>query len=196
MDFKQAKGATLIDDEQKQGLIPNLTTQEELNEFEAANILEAVIWAKTSKKLKAELLEASGVLLLHKKMYGKTWKWAGHWRHKATNIGNPPRDIQNNLRILLGDVKYWLEHKTYPMDEIALRFHHRLVEIHLFPNGNGRHARLMADLLMQYHGGSKFTWGSENLVKEGDAREQYILALQRLDKDRDDVGPLLAFARG
>ena len=108
MDFKAAKGATPIDDEQKKGLIPNLTTQAELNEFEATNILKATLWAKASRKMKTELLEFSGVFLLHKKMFEDTWEWAGGRRLKDTNIGIDPNGIQENLNILLGDVKYWL----------------------------------------------------------------------------------------
>lgn len=195
MDFKTAKDATLIDEEQKKGLIPNLTTQDELNEFEAENIAAAILWAKSSRRLKEDYLEVSGVLLLHKKMFEKTWKWAGDLRLIETNIGISYKNIQENLKILLDDVKYWIQKNTYSIDEIAIRFHHRLVQIHVFPNGNGRHARIMADLLLQYCGATKFSWGAANLVQGGEPKDRYVAALRKMDKDRDDVGDLLEFAR-
>ena len=97
------------------------------------------------------------------------------------------------LRQLLDDTKAWIEYKSYPPDEIAVRFHHRLVQIHPFPNGNGRHARLMADLLVMRLGGERFSWGSANLQDAGEVRQRYIAALKAADNH--DIGPLLAFAR-
>ena len=110
-----------------------------------------------------------------------------------SNLGIPYYEIPVALRQLLGDAKEWIEHGAYPPDEIAIRFHHRLVQIHPFPNGNGRHARLMADLLVMSLGGDRFSWGSANLQGAGELRRAYITALQAADNH--DIGPLLAFAR-
>jgi Fic-DOC domain mobile mystery protein B len=109
------------------------------------------------------------------------------------NLGIVFHEIPVALRQLLDDTRAWIEYRTYPPDEIAVRFHHRLVLIHSFPNGNGRHARLMADLLVMRLGGERFSWGSANLQDAGTVRQRYIAALQAADDH--DIGPLLAFAR-
>jgi Fic-DOC domain mobile mystery protein B len=126
-------------------------------------------------------------------MFDQTWKCAGTYRTTEKNIAVSHHEIRESLVALLGDARYWLEHETYPPDEIAVRFHHRLVLIHLFANGNGRHARLMADVLAQRQNRLVFTWGGADLVRAGDFRRRYIDALQAADAH--DIGPLLAFAR-
>lgn len=126
-------------------------------------------------------------------MYGDVWRWAGEFRSTARNIGVEAWKIAPDLRVLLDDAKYWTLHNSYPPDEIAIRFHHRLVAIHPFPNGNGRCSRLAADLLAQKLGRPRFTWGSANLVAIAETRRAYVAALQAAD--RGDIGPLLAFAR-
>jgi Fic-DOC domain mobile mystery protein B len=126
-------------------------------------------------------------------MLGDVWRWAGQFRRSERNIGIPFYEIPAAIRQLLEDTKAWIEYGSYPADEIAVRFHHRLVQIHPFANGNGRHARLMADLLIMQGGGKRFSWGSENLADPGVTRRQYIEALRAAD--RRDFGPLLAFAR-
>ncbi len=194
MKIKEVLGATPLDEETLQGLIPGLTTQGELDEFEQANITRALLWAEQSRRLKKDLLSVSGLILLHKKMFEDVWKWAGEFRVRQTNIGVSPKVIQNDLAILLGDVKYWLENKTYSLEEIAVRFHHRLVWIHPFPNGNGRFARLATDLFLKNQGLPPFTWGRNNLTAVGELRHQYIKALQQADKE-DSYGPLLEFSK-
>lgn len=126
-------------------------------------------------------------------MLGDVWRWASDFRTSERNLGIPFYEIPVALRQLLDDTKAWIECKTYPPDEIAVRFHHRLVQIRVFPNGNGRHARLMADLLVIRLGGERFSWGSANLQDAGAVRKRYITALQVADKH--DIGPLLTFAR-
>lgn len=130
-------------------------------------------------------------------MLGDVWRWAGKFRVTERNIGMPFYEIPTALRQLLGDTKAWIEYKSYPPDEIAVRFHHRLVQIHPFPNGNGRHARLMADLLVMGLGQARFSWGRESLQESlqdaGATRRRYITALQAADNH--DIGSLLAFAR-
>jgi Fic-DOC domain mobile mystery protein B len=133
------------------------------------------------------------VQALHRRMLSDVWRWAGKFRASERNLGIAFYEIPAALRQLLDDTKAWIEYKTYPPDEIAVRFHHRLVQIHPFPNGNGRHARLMADLLVMRLGGERFSWGSANLQDAAVVRRRYIAALQAADDH--DIGPLLAFAR-
>ncbi len=194
MKFKNPPGSTPLAEEDLRGLLPNLTTQGELNEFEEQNIADALLWAKRSRSLRRDLLSVSGFKLLHKRMFDQTWRWAGEIRERETNIGSPPGRIQMDLGILLGDVQYWLENKTFPMDQIAVRLKHRLVAIHPFVNGNGRHSRLVADLLMEYNDLNPFTWGRQSLLMESPHRESYITALRIADKG-DKYELLLKFAK-
>jgi Fic-DOC domain mobile mystery protein B len=193
-------GATPISLEGAAALIPNLATQQELNEWEQQNIYEAQEWAFRPRALqRTDPLDEIYLRKLHEKMFGRTWRWAGKYRKRdGSNIGCPFAEIYQRIPMLLGDVRYWIEHETYDIDEIAVRFHHRLVwQIHAFPNGNGRHARMIADVLVAKHGRPVFTWGpvGANLVNEGDVRDNYLKALRALDADNRDVGDLLAFAR-
>lgn len=183
--------ATPLTEEEKRDLIPSyITTREELNRAEQENIARAQEWAFSRKR---DLLNEAFIRNLHKRMLGDVWRWAGNFRATPRNIGIDHWKIPVELRILLDDVKVWIEKKVYPADEIAVRFHHRLVQIHPFANGNGRHTRLMADLLVTQLGGQRFTWGSGNLVPPGELRKTYIAALRAADDH--DIGPLLAFAR-
>jgi Fic-DOC domain mobile mystery protein B len=130
---------------------------------------------------------------LHRRMLGDVWRWAGKFRISERNIGIDHWQIPVALRQLLDDTKAWIQYKTYPPDEIAVRFHHRLVRIHPFPNGNGRHSRLMADLLAMQLGRERFSWGRQGLRHPGAMRARYIAALRAADEY--DVSFLLAFAR-
>lgn len=192
MDFYYAPGATPLDPDEAAGLIPrHITTQGELNEWEQANILEGVQWALKQKK--RDLLDEAFVRELHRRMFSKTWKWAGTYRQTDKNIGVDWRQIPVQLRNLLDDAKTQIEFQSYPADELALRFHHRLVWIHPFANGNGRHARLMADLLIQRLGHPAFSWGGQSLVTANTNRQSYLAALRAADNR--DYQPLLEFAR-
>lgn len=193
MKLRPSQDSTPLDPEQLEGLIPDLQTQTELNEFEALNIRQALVWAQKSRKLKKNLITVTGLLDLHKRMFDQTWKWAGTYRKTETNIGIEPRKIPDELYKLCGDVLCWIDNKTYPLDEIAARFHHRLAYIHPFPNGNGRHARLAANLLMEYRGEQRFAWGVVDLVNKGQSREEYLKALREADSGKIDQ--LLKFAK-
>jgi Fic-DOC domain mobile mystery protein B len=184
-------GATALDAEERASLIPgHITTQGELNEWEQLNILQGEAWARTQRN---DILNDAFVRQVHKQMFGETWRWAGAFRTSDKNIGVDWFNVGIELKKLLDDVRYQIAHASYPPDEIAVRFHHRLVFIHPFPNGNGRHARLMADLLVERLGQPRFTWGSRSLVDATDTRHSYIAALQAADAH--DYAPLLAFAR-
>ncbi len=187
----QDDGGTELTEEGREGLIPSyITLRRELNEAEQANILEAEEWAFARKR---DLLEEKFLNNLHKRMYGNVWRWAGRYRTSGKNIGIDAYRIPTDLRQLLDDCRYWIENGTYEPDEIAVRFHHRIVSIHCYPNGNGRHARLAADLLLRSMGHERFSWGEKNLVDVGETRGRYIAALQAADKH--DIGPLLEFVR-
>jgi Fic-DOC domain mobile mystery protein B len=192
--FAAEDGNTPLSPEEQADLIPNLATREELNEWERQNILEAYGWALHEKNIpRLDPLTEHYLRELHRRMFDQTWKWAGEYRRTEKNIGVPFHEIRERLMALFGDVRYWIENDTYSLDETAVRFHHRLVLIHPFPNGNGRHARLITDVLAMKLGRPAFTWGSASLVKEGEARNKYLEAIRAADNG--DVQPLLNFAR-
>ena len=188
---EQDDASTLLTAEEKDGLIPSyITLRGELNEAEQANILEAEGWSFTRKR---DLLSEKFLNNLHKRMFGNVWRWAGKFRRTEKNIGIEHYRIPQELRLLLDDCQYWVEHSTYDSDEIAARFHHRLVWIHLYPNGNGRHARLAADLLLVSLGKARFSWGSTSLTDPGQTQKRYVAALQQADNH--NIDPLLEFVR-
>ena len=187
-----APGATPLDPNEVEGLLPShVRTQEELNEWEQANIGRALSWLASARK--QDVLTEGFVRETHKRMFNDTWRWAGTFRHTERNIGVAPEQIALNLRNLLDDTRYWLAHGTYPLDEAAARFHHRLVSIHCFANGNGRHGRLLTDLLLRANGALAFSWGRDDLVHAGEARERYLAALR--SADAGDCSRLLRFTR-
>ena len=188
---QQDDASTPLDEEEREGLIPSyITLRGELNEAEQANILEAEDWAYGRKR---DVLSEDVLNGLHKRMFGKVWKWAGQYRTSGKNVGVEAYRIPMELRQLVDDCRYWAEHGTYDPDEIAVRFHHRLVSIHPYPNGNGRHGRLATDLLLIAMGQEPFSWGSANLVDPGETRARYVAALRAADNH--DLEPLKAFVR-
>lgn len=187
-----ALGATPLDPNEADGLLPShITTQEQLNEWEQANIGRAVNWLRSGRK--RDVLSEHFARALHKRMFDRTWRWAGSFRRTERNLGVAPEQIAPQLRNLLDDARYWLEHTSYPIDEAAARFHHRLVSIHCFANGNGRHARLITDVLLAGAGASPFNWGRGDLVHAGEARDRYLAALRCADGG--DYSQLFAFVR-
>jgi Fic-DOC domain mobile mystery protein B len=189
--FKEPDDATPLTPEERRELIPAyIAYRSELNAAEQENIARAQDWALGRRR---DPLTEKFITDLHKRMLGDVWKWAGKFRRSERNIGIPFYEIPVVLRHLLGDAKAWIEYTTYPPDEIGVRFHHRLVAIHPFPNGNGRHARLMADLLVMRLGQERFSWGRESLRDASVMRKRYIAALKAADNH--DIGPLLAFTR-
>jgi Fic-DOC domain mobile mystery protein B len=195
MEINSPIGATPLEPDDLNDLIPRLTTREELNEFEQRNILQALGMAQKSRKLKRDLLSIDSLTWLHRQMFKETWKWAGQFRTRQTNIGADPHQIREQIMTLNGDAKYWLENSTYELQEYAVRIHHRLVKIHPFVNGNGRHARLVADLIMVYADHDPLTWGgSEPIDLEGKSRDQYLEALRKADAGNYDQLILFASA--
>lgn len=189
--FDEPDNATPLTPEEKRELIrAHIAYRSELNEAEQEDIALGQDWALGRKR---DPLSENFIMDLHRRMLGDLWRWAGKFRKRERNLGIPFYEIPVPLPQLLDDAWVWIEYKKYPPDEIAVRFHHRLVQIDLFPNGNGRHARLMADLLAMKLGRERFSWGRESLRDAGPVRQRYIEALQAADNH--DIGPLPAFAR-
>jgi Fic-DOC domain mobile mystery protein B len=195
LDLEYISGQTPLDEDEKDGLlIPTIATHAELDEFEQQNIEEALQWV-IGRSMKAEsILTEKFICSLHKRMYGGVWAWAGRFRKTNKNLGVDKWQIPMALKSLCDDSQYWVANETYSPDEIAIRFKHMIVSIHCFPNGNGRHSRLMADIIIdKVYNLSLFSWGSEDLVYKGDARTAYIKALKAADNGNFE--PLLNFAR-
>jgi len=194
--YKQPVGATSLDPDEVEGLIPShIVNREQLNALEQENIIQAQFWLNGArfKKINTEAM----LRKLHKQMFGEVWKWAGTFRQTGKNIGVDAYKIAVELKNLCDDVDTWIEFSSYSNTEIAVRFHHRLVFIHLFPNGNGRHARLATDVLLAKQLNEPiFTWGKaslgqNSLDKAGVIRSNYIKALRMADAG--DYSALLAF---
>jgi len=186
------EGATPLDPNELGGLkYKHITTQGELDELEQANIASGLRWlARTRRK---DILSDDFAIELHRRLLGEVWDWAGAFRQTGKNIGVDPIQIGIQLRGLMDDARYWTEHKTYPPKEAAVRLHHRLVLIHPFSNGNGRHARIMADTVLdKVYGTEPIDWtAGSDLQKISERRTAYIAALKAADGH--DMGPLLAF---
>ena len=195
LNLKYINGQTPLNEDEKDGLlIPAIAKRSELDEFEQQNIEGAIQWVLT-RPLKAEtIFKEEFILNLHKRMYGNVWAWAGKYRRTNKNRGSDKFKIPMAVTTLLEDAKYWVGNSTYTPDEIAVRFKHRLVSIHCFSNGNGRHSRLMADLIVdKIFKKPMFSWGENNLVKPNDSRTNYIKAVK--EADNNNYEPLLIFAR-
>ncbi len=195
LDLEYIDGQTPLDEDEKEGLlIPTVATRGELDEFEQQNIEQAVLWSlKRSFKTEAVFTEKF-IKALHIRMYGDVWTWAGDFRKSNKNIGVDKWQIGIELKYLLDDVVYWISNNTYPPDETAIRFKHRIVKIHCFPNGNGRHSRLMADIIIEkVFRQPIFSWGAANLVRHGDTRTAYLTAIKAADAG--NIQPLINFAR-
>ncbi len=188
-------GQTPLEEDEKESLIiPTISTRGELDEFEQQNIEQALLWSmKRSFKLE-DVFAEEFVKKLHKRMFGNVWKWAGTFRQTNKNIGVDKWMIPMQLKTLLDDALYWNANNTYNPDESAIRFKHRLVSIHCFANGNGRHSRLMADIIIEkIYKQPHFTWGRGNLNKQSDQRTAYLNAIKAADNG--DIQLLIKFAR-
>lgn len=195
LDLIYNNGQTPIDEEEKEGLIiQSLATKGELDEFEQQNIEDAILWSLTRRFKSEQILSESFIKELHKRMYRNVWRWAGEYRKTNKNIGVDKLEIPVALRSLIDDARYWFGHNVYEPAEFAIRFKHKLVSIHCFPNGNGRHSRMIADIIIEkIFQQPVFSWGSKNLSNENDSREKYLKALRKADKG--DFELLLKFAR-
>jgi Fic-DOC domain mobile mystery protein B len=177
------EGATPLDPDERDGLKQkHITTRGELDELEQANIQSGLRWLSRSRQ--KDILTNDFMRTLHKHLFGEVWDWAGTYRQTEKNIGIDPLDISVQLRKLVDDARYWAENETYPALEAAARFHHRLVQIHPFPNGNGRHGRIAADLYLERlfgHDPIEWTHGFD-LQTDNERRTAYIAALGEADR--------------
>jgi len=195
LDLVYGKGQTPLSEGEKEGLLlKHIGTQGELNEIEQLYIEEATQWTMARSFKKDIILREEFLRGLHRRMYGEIWQWAGEFRRSDKNIGVDWKQIPIAVRTLIDDCKYWIDNTTFSEDEIAVRFKHRIVSIHCFPNGNGRHSRLVADVIVKkIFGKEVFSWGDITYEDRKQAREDYIAALKEADKE--NIAPLMGFAR-
>ena len=184
-------GHTLLPDDARAHLLQaDIATQQELYAAEQLNIAAALL--RPRPRLPT-LLDDSYLRGLHKAMFCEVWAWAGQYRRLETNIGIQPALITEEVRKAVDDAGTWVEHETYEPDELAVRFHHRLVCIHPFVDGNGRHSRISADYLIAILGSSEFSWGRLSGLPIASRREQYLAALHKADSGA--MNDLVEFAR-
>jgi Fic-DOC domain mobile mystery protein B len=195
LKFEYIEGQLPLNEDEKEGLlIKTISTREELNEFEQTNIQKAIEWTIKNKFTQDQILTEDFILLVHKKMFAEVWAWAGTKRKSNKNIGVDKYQISIEIKNLIEDCKYLIENKTFKSEEIAIRFSHRLVKIHVFPNGNGRHSRLIADIMISnLFNEPVFTWGRSDLSESGDIRKEYLGAIY--DADKGHIQPLIDFSR-
>jgi Fic-DOC domain mobile mystery protein B len=189
--FDYGDGQTPIDEEEKEGLlIKAISTKNELDEWEQSNIEDAIIWSLTRKFKQEQIMTELFVKLVHQKMFNNVWPWAGEFRQSNKNMGVDRWQIGIEVKKLLDDVTFWKVNKVYTPDGIIIRFKHKLVSIHCFANGNGRHSRLMADIMAeQLFDLQVFTWGINSI----NARQDYLEALKLADSGNYEA--LITFAR-
>lgn len=195
IDFEYISGQTPLDEDEKEGLlIESISSRGELDEFEQLNIEKAIEWSISSKFVEKIILTEGFVKTLHKQMFSEVWSWAGQFRKSNKNIGVDWTIIGIELKKLLDDAEFWIKNSSYNPDEIAIRFKHRLVKIHCFPNGNGRHSRMMADIIIEsIFEKDVFDWRYSSMVRADATREEYISAIKKADGG--NIEPLLDFAR-
>ncbi len=196
LELEYTDGQTPLSEEEKEGLvIETITTHGELDEFEQMNIEKAVEWTMKRKFKKEKIISEEFAKELHKKMFGDVWAWAGNFRFSEKNLGVKFNLISTSLKQLNDDCLFWIANKTFNEEEIAIRYKHKIVEIHCFANGNGRHSRLMADIINKHiFKKDNFSWNRNNLAKKGDARNKYLKAIREADKGT--IKPLIDFAKG
>ena len=190
--FEEPDGATPLHPDERNGLkFPHITTRGELDELEQANIEQALDWI--SRRRGGDIFNDMFVRKLHERLFGEVWTWAGDYRLTEKNIGIVPFQISTQMRQLLGNARYWAENGVFPPLEAAARFHHRMVEIHPFPNGNGRHARIATDVMLaDYYGREPIAWASGfDLQADNERRKQYIASLKAADAG--NFSPLYEF---
>ncbi|MEX1276335.1 MAG: mobile mystery protein B [Bacteroidota bacterium] len=195
LDLDNTEGQTPLDENEKEGLlITTITTRGELDEFEQLGVEKAIEWTMTRTYGLDQILTEEFVREVHKRMFGDVWRWAGEFRTTDKNLGVDKTRIRVELKLLLDDCRYWIDHAVFVPDEIAVRFSHRIVTIHPFSNGNGRHSRLIADILVSHGlGRPHLSWGSISLIAKGEARSKYLRALRQADEN--DYRSLVEFAR-
>ncbi len=184
LNLNYINGQTPIDEDEKEGLrIETIATQAELDEYEQQNIEEALQWVMSKRFKPDQVFLEKFIRDLHKRMYGNVWNWGGAFRRTEKNLGVKSYLISTELKTLCDDATFWMENESYSPEEIAIRFKHRIVSIHCFPNGNGRHSRLMADIIIEkLFNLHPFTWGDGNILRNNNTRQSYIHAMKMADE--------------
>lgn len=195
LDVDNKDGQTALDDDEKEGLlIKTITKRSELDEFEQLNIEKAVLWTMKRKFKAEDILSEAFMKELHRRMYGDVWKWAGEFRKTNKNLGVDKLQIAVELRTLVDNCKHWIAQEVFGTDETAIHFKHRIVSIHCFANGNGRHSRLIADVIVEHiFKQPVFSWGAASVSKQGEARKAYLQAIKKADAGNFEE--LVRFAR-
>jgi Fic-DOC domain mobile mystery protein B len=196
LNLEPKEGDTLLSPEELDQVIPkHITNRLQLDEVEQDNIEDAIVWVFKQRTIKPEKVFIREFQdNLHKKMLGKVWKWAGQKKTRETNIGVPPFQIEVKRKMLNDDALFWVQNNTWPPVELAVRFHHRLVQIHCYPNGNGRHRRIMADIILtKLYKLPAIDWLGGDLVNASETRKSYIEAMKEADKG--DYSPLFKCIR-
>jgi Fic-DOC domain mobile mystery protein B len=195
LELEYISGQTPIDENEKEGLkISTISSRGDLDEFEQSNIESAITWSLKQNFGVEKILTIEFIKELHSRMFSEVWNWAGSFRKTNKNIGVDKNQIEEQLVMLLGDCRYWIDNHIYSDDELVIRFSHRMVRIHPFPNGNGRHSRLFADILISHiFKRPLFSWGGKNIVREGASRATYLNAIYQADQGF--LEPLIDFAR-
>ena len=168
-------------------------SDEDINQAELVGIVGATDWAKRAR---LNPKEVKFWQRLHEQMFGQVWDWAGEWRQHEPNIGVPPHDIHPKMKSLQDDLAVWLfDECDMTALELIARFHHRLVYIHPFSNGNGRWGRLMTDVLANRELGiPSITWaagGDDLRNRESKERKKYVAAVKAGDKG--EIEPLMNY---
>ena len=191
-DMEYMQGETPLDPDEMEGLkYPHVTTRRELNHLEQANIETGLRWL--ARQRNPEILTVRFTKNFHERLFGDVWSWAGSFRLTEKNIGVDPRQITAQLKNTLDDAQYWVDHETYAPLEAAARFHHKVVQVHPFPNGNGRFSRIIADaLLVKLYEHEQIDWGGGyELIEENERRQAYLQSLR--NADRGDYEGLFEF---
>ncbi len=197
--FKAKAGQTPLTADDRLGLIPgHIQTREELDELEADNITAAVAWL--ARRRRQDPLSIRFFREVHRQMYGDVWSWAGNYSNEFNRpLGVDANQIEPELRKLNDDAKFWIENDTFDDQfDLIAAFHHRLTAVHPFPNGNGRWARLMTDILARRINAPRISWGGaagEAALRHVDsaARRTYVDALRTADGH--DLDPITALIR-
>jgi Fic-DOC domain mobile mystery protein B len=185
-------GETPIDD--ISGLIPKgIGTRRQLNLVEAENVTLAAVKYLVGRLHPADApFTSDWFFQLHREMFGNVWAWAGKPRTCQTNLGCQPHDIEVEVVNLAADVAYWGKDQATLLDDAAL-LHHRAVKIHPFLNGNGRWARMLANVWLRRHGVRPTEWPEPQMGEVSPAREEYLAAIKAADQMV--FGPLVELHR-
>ena len=154
------------------------------NHYEALEYLYSLVEKDNSQNISEYLIRN-----LHKLVTAETDKeWAGNYRNSNVIIvgseHTPPDAFE--VSIVMGDLIKWLrgnQKKLHPI-ELAAIFHHKLVFIHPFFDGNGRTARLAMNLLLMQK-----SYPMAVMLKND--RKKYYQTLSRADEK--DYAPFVRF---